>query len=485
MRKAISIFFALVGSMTSVARVSACVCGEYGTPPCAAYSRADAVFVGTVLSVNKEKPSENSWPMVRIEFGIDEAFKNISGKTVQVWASTDTDCSSKYEIGDRLFVYTHKDSTTKRWNIWDCDRTTSLDSADEDLSYARQAIKGLSKQGVSGMLRLNGYEVMPGMKVVVEKDQKKYTGKTDAQGRFNIELPASGNYTIRASVPFSAGALSRRSSVEEKTTEAESVFSYSVDLPKGECDYRELEVYTVDLKATAQISGKVVDQDGKACPSVMVYLYPGTPDQDFLRGGGESKQTDAEGRYSFEGLREGRFWLGVNLGRLPEVDSPYPTTYFPGVPDLATAAPIVLEQGQQLKLREFHLPPKLVEREVTGIMLWPDGTRVTRLSGDGPSTMGPSLSITDPHRLWYPLTSRRLDGTFTEITNKDGGFSFVGFEGYTYVIHVHAWDSQNRLLHTNVKYTIARENKPLTLVLSKPGYGEGEDAKAELGDPKQ
>ncbi|HLL14472.1 MAG TPA: carboxypeptidase-like regulatory domain-containing protein [Pyrinomonadaceae bacterium] len=457
--------------------VAACTCVEYGTPPCVAYGRADAVFVGVVTGIKEPaREAAGELPEALVSFSVEQSFKGVAASLVQVATLWGTSCDSSFQMGGRYLVYAHKNSSGGRLVIQACDRTALFEQASEDLDYIRSLTGSAPTQSIIGRVAEQKYSPLHGVNISVTGGGKSYQAVTDVEGRFNIEVSSPGSYKVRASVPFSAAVISYRPGVEARATERRTVFEYTVKVEKGQCDYRELEIHKVDLKATAEIGGRVTSVEGKPVPQLTVYLYPAMPGQTFSNSDYEFARTDGEGRYTFSGLRGGHFWVGVNPGRTPEVESPYPTTFHPGVPDVDAATTVILEDGQKLSAVNIRLPPKLVEREVTGLILWPDGTPVTRLSPDAVPGVGPVLSIRDPQRLWYPLNPRRADGTNTVTTDEQGRFSFIGFDGYTYVIHVHAFNAQDQVFHAKpVKLTISDQVKPLRLVLSLPGYGEGKE----------
>jgi protocatechuate 3,4-dioxygenase beta subunit len=456
---------------------AACTCVEYGAPPCAAYGRADAVFLGVVTGIEKPpaRAAAGELPQALLSFSVEQSFKGVVAAQTQVATLWGTSCDSSFEMGGRYLVYAHKSAGGGRLEILPCDRTALFEHASKDLDYIRSLTGSAPAQSIMGRLAEMKHSPLQGVKLSVSGGGKSYQGVTDGEGRFKIEVPQPGTYKVRASVPFSAGVISHSPGVEARPTERRTVFEYTVKVEKGQCDYRELDIYKVDLKATAEVGGRVTGVDGKPVPRLTVYLYPAMPGQKFSSNSYEFARTDDEGRYNFSGLRGGHFWVGVNPGRTPEVDSPYPTTFHPGVTDVNAATTVVLEDGQKLSNINIRLPPKLVEREVTGLILWPDGTPVGRLSPDAAPGVGPILSIRDPQRLWYPLNPRRADGTNTVTTDEQGRFSFIGFEGYTYIIHAHAFNAQDQVFHArHVRLTISGEVKPLRLVLSLPGYGESE-----------
>lgn len=480
----ISLALAFTFSPLLIVDVHACSCVEHGTPPCAAYWRADTVFIGYVMEITPPSNEQgSSLPQATLKFAVGEHFRGVKENVIEVGTLSGTSCDSPFSKGEHYLVYAHRDPATGRLSIWPCDRTTALAHAEEDLAYIRSLSKSAPKQLVIGRVSEGQYEALEGMKITVEGGAKKYETVTDAKGNYKVDVLRPGPYKIRAMVPFSAEAVGHRPGFKSKPTEKQTIVEYEVEVPKGQCDYREMHLYKVDLKATATISGKVLDPEEQPVAELTVYLYSATEGQDFSKGDYQHARTDAEGNYVFEGLREGNYWLGVNIGRMPEVNSPYPTTFYPGVPWAEQAKTITLEQGQKSVGKNVRLPPKLIEREVTGVLLWPDGSPVKRMSPDAHPDVRPSLSVRDPQRLWYPLNPSRADRTQTVKIDEKGEFSIIVFEGYTYVLTAHAWNAENKPLHAKAtKVTVIGDLKPLRLVLSLPGNGSEEEMKKELGE---
>jgi hypothetical protein len=68
------------------------------------------------------------------------------------------------------------------------------------------------------------------------------------------------------------------------------------------------------------------------------------------------------------------------------------------------------------------------------------------------------------------------EGKVTETIDEQGNFSFVGYEGYEYIIHAHALDSKGNLFHAkHQKIKIVENMQPLELKLSIEGKGDNKE----------
>jgi hypothetical protein len=469
-----------------VREARACSCTDYDIPPCAAYWAVDSVFTGLVTEVTTV-PSE-SWLSVGgdviVHFAVEQAFRGIKETKVEVVTHGEqSSCNMGFKAGQRWLVYA-SGTTNGRLATGPCIRTKRLPS-DQDLAYIMSVAGEYKPHSILGRIGKRQYEPFEGIKVIIEGGSNKYQTFTDSEGKFNVDLPQAGAYKVRLFVPYSAYVLNLSRGFDEiksNPTEKLTVAEYDVNLNAGQCDYRQIIAFEKDLKATAEISGKVLDSEGAPVSNQMVYLYPATAGQEFSSGGYEYARTDEEGNYTFTELREGRYWLGINLGRMPEADSPYAMTFYPGEQDRKKAAAIILNQGQKLSKRDIRLGPALVEREITGNIVWPDG-RPALAPPPGSESPGlrPNITLRDPEHLQYSLNPRRDDETLIVKVDDGGHFSFVGYEGYTYVIIADAYDAAGKQWHSKaLKLKIIEGVRPLTLVLSIPGYAGENELKKEL-----
>jgi hypothetical protein len=482
LRHLISFFLVFVLHALTTTNALGCSCIESEIPPCAAYWRADAVFVGSITAIiPPPQQLTKSLPEATLRLSVEEAFRGAAvGTILEVLTLSGTSCDSSFNIGNRYLIYGHRDSTSDRLHIPPCDRTKILSDAGEDLAYIRGLSRNAPIQTILGRVSDGRHDPMSNIPIKVVGAGKEYQAITDQEGRYRIDIAQPGMYRVRAFFPFAAVALDRPDFLGDPTEE-QTVLQYEVNITNGHCDYREIHVLKVDLRARAEISGNVVNTQNKGVPHLTLYLYPETA-QSASGGDYELATTDAEGNYSFKGLKAGRYRLGVNLWRMPDVSAPYPTTFYPGVPLPEQATILSLDEGQKLIERVIQLPAKLVEREVTGAIFWPVGKPAAKPSGSAPQAFGPMFSIRDPADLTTPLNPFREDRTITQKVDETGQFSFVGFEGYSYVIHVHASDSEGRIMHAkHVKVKVEGVMKPIKLVLSLPGYGErNEEIRKEL-----
>lgn len=82
---------------------------EYETPPCAAYWRTDAVFIGTLLKIERESEDPLALRSANtFHFQVEKSFKGVTGKRVE----TDISIGSCYDddqwkVGAKYLMYAH------------------------------------------------------------------------------------------------------------------------------------------------------------------------------------------------------------------------------------------------------------------------------------------------------------------------------------------------------------------------------------------
>src|SRR5687767_14824656 len=203
----IVISLACIPFVTGEAR--ACSCLEYDTPVCAAYWRADAVFVGLLRDKTPvDKTADTIIPHATLHFIVEQPFKGVAATQLNVETMSGTSCDMRFDVGKRYLIYASLDPhNNNQLFAGPCTRTNEAKYAEADLDYIRAVTQQGVKESIAGRFLLHRHVVMPGLKITVQGGDKTFETTTDEKGDFSVSLPASGNYKVRASVPFAADVM--------------------------------------------------------------------------------------------------------------------------------------------------------------------------------------------------------------------------------------------------------------------------------------
>jgi hypothetical protein len=222
---------------------------------------------------------------------------------------------------------------------------------------------------------------------------------TDDTGIYDIvELPA-GRYSISVSKPgFVSLSYGQRRPLQPGT-------------PLQLADGQQIKGVDFSLPRGSVVAGRVLDEEGDPMPGasvrVMRYQYM-QGDRRLMPAG--SAQTDDKGQYRVWGLMPGDYYVsavvrsgnfrgrGGGTGSAGEAEGEealaYAPTYFPGVPSVDEAKPVVLGLGQEVLEINFNLQLVRTSR-ISGRVTNPDGTAATSgnvtLIADAASTRGSPL----------------------------------------------------------------------------------------------
>lgn len=349
---------------------STCRCMEYGTPICAVYWRADAVFVGQLRDITP-RGTQSGPAVVMLHFIVEQPFRGITSATVDIETLSGTSCDIQFVKGGRYLVYAHRDLESARLSTHVCSGTTDLQFADEDLNYIRSVTQQGVSESIAGRVARMTYEPLAGVKIQVRNEDKSFETTTDKDGNYSVSLTGPGTYTVKVLVPSPVGLLTHGEDLLSKpqATDALTTLEYEVELGKSQCDYRELDVFPVDPHATAQISGSVLTASGQPVNKGFVSLLK-ADDSDHP----SFAKIEADGSFKFEGVAVGEYFLVLNpKNEAPgEKDPPYSRAFYPNATDASGATKIVVTEGLKLENLTLRVGPAWKARVVSGRVVGTD-----------------------------------------------------------------------------------------------------------------
>jgi hypothetical protein len=346
-------------------------------PVCEAYWQASAVFVGVVTGVREpprltpeeamKRAEAGEWPQRTFTFAVERPLRGVEGAQVAVGTGLGGgDCGYGFRVGERYLVYAYREQKTGKLSTGICTRTRPLARANEDLQYAN----GLSQAGAGATIfghvarerrvsheegDATEYQPLAGVWVEVEGAGKTVRAETDAAGNYVAAGLPAGEYTVKAGLPETliASGPEGKVRVEEKGCGVASFYA----------------------RSNGRLSGRVFDSEGRPAAKVSIRLSDAARGEMYFRGHTDYVTTDAEGRYQFKGIPEGRYILKLRFdGAETDTERPFPTVYHPDVSDAARATAVSIGEGEKVEDYDLHLPPAPAERTVEGVAVYPDGT---------------------------------------------------------------------------------------------------------------
>jgi hypothetical protein len=219
-----------------------CAEGKCAAPgsPNEAYKDATAVFVGQVKSIKemlveiKTLGHEVKVKHHTVTFSIKQAFKGVSGVTVEIETNEAfSESFYNFKQGEQYLVYAY--DIDGKFNVSICTRTKLSKYAEDEIECLR-ALSDEKQQGriYGQVVRLTrdfaqGFGsksagAMAGVKVVVEGHGNRFEFTTDAEGNYRANGLEPGSYKVQAVLPeHYKGGESR--SLEVKPASASKPFS--------------------------------------------------------------------------------------------------------------------------------------------------------------------------------------------------------------------------------------------------------------------
>lgn len=231
---------ALVLSFPNPAK--ACVPVGGVEPPCSAYWKADAIFVGVVSDItNAPREPGETFDKLLIHYSVEQPYRGVEGTEVKVATITGTECDTKFQEGEKWLVYARRNSATGRLEI--SARTGLYSRANEDLSYIRSLSGGHPESSITVRAFDYPYTPLQGIRIEIEGEGVKYQEVTDKEGQFKVPAVKAGRYLIRGIFPARTGITGHREPSKIKESKEYTLVEYLEEIEGGRCGYIELLVF--------------------------------------------------------------------------------------------------------------------------------------------------------------------------------------------------------------------------------------------------
>ena len=436
------------------ASVKGCVCFPLPTPY-KAYREAKAVFVGKVLSSKditaEEKVDDKSYTYYvrHFRFSVAESLKGLTNSEIETSAGRiDTDCYRGFTIGESYLIYADGDSL-ETLGTGACTRTNNLQFVSDELHYLHALMKGKPEPRIYGAVtrvdnditRATSARVVPieGVKIMIEGEGRKFEAVTNKEGLYSLNNVPDGRYKAK---PIVSDKRTYFPTEEEFVLSARPPSGDPFEVQQGITAYASFQIGWKN-----SISGRILDSEGnpieraKAAVVLASGASPLTIEED-------EDDDHQQGKYEFSGLTPGKYLLSVRI-RAPFADNERPTRfYYPYVENIDQATAITVGETESLE-RDIRLPPEYLVRQISGTLVWPDGSTLSR----GWVFLADLRDSADEKR--YDATS----------TDEFGRFSLQAFVGAEYWVHAESNSSEKG---EPIKIRVGNANDPLKIIIPFP-----------------
>jgi hypothetical protein len=219
----------------------------------------------------------------------------------------------------------------------------------------RERAEGV-RVSLRGSARINyPWAPVPNVKIRLEGDDQTHRAVSDAKGSFQFPSLAPGRYQVV---------------VESPGYENVSPWKDILVLPGGCGDL------PIQLAAKTQVRGRLLYSNGSPGAKLPVSMMYVAPDRKLGTSAVPTHTlTDADGYFSFDKLRPGRYLMGTNLpgGVAPQAFA-VPTTFYPGSFLWEEAKEIEVRVGEEVTELLYRLPDFGRKRKLTVEVVLEDGS---------------------------------------------------------------------------------------------------------------
>lgn len=410
-------------SLCAPSAVRACACSQAPPGACQGLQQGDVVFLGTVTSVENTSPSDISStaaapegqtqnsaaadasgntnpaaPITRYHFHVNERFAGPDTDDIDILSGGDDgDCGYRFKQGEQYVVFTQQELGGQLFATI-CNGTRPASGARALIPQLRAMRNGDRVASVFGVLRRSDPpflapvddpdDPLPNIALRLRSKYDRFSTSTGPNGIYTFYDVHAGEYSFTANLPV-------RMELTQKTlTGGLPPFK----IPNGAC-YE----YDVDALPTGHIRGSVIGPDGKPLKIASVELYRAGQYGD-TRPGLWGFQ-GFRGYFDFDHIGPGEYILVYNRINRKDPNSPFPRSFYPGTSDADNAAPIVLKDGQALKVA-LKVRDGYPTRPLKVHVKWEDGKppgNLTVMAKADDGTANPAAQKIDDGLFEFPL----------------------------------------------------------------------------------
>jgi hypothetical protein len=232
-------------TLSDAAQASQCI-ESPDVPVCAQFWRAKAVFVARAVKVLGTRDDEGSYPEDTLtKLRVRKIYRGEVPQEVFAYMTNGADGLPEYKKGHDYLIYASGfDAATRVVLTSVCIGSRELDKDDEELVELKRLAEGQGQMSLSGRaLRYEDEQPLPGLQVILTGNNRSFQTSTDEKGAFTFHPTQSGSYTVRIVIPFEAIVVHYYENIREDDTTEQTVLEYDIELPKGQCDYKEVQIH--------------------------------------------------------------------------------------------------------------------------------------------------------------------------------------------------------------------------------------------------
>jgi Carboxypeptidase regulatory-like domain len=297
------------------------------------------VFVGSISAIT---PAENDEKEIQII--PEEVFHGNPARPLTVITSQGT-CLPKLEVGDRWLFFLRQEKDKPIVLDYYGNDSIPVGDAQEQIETLRR-LKNIGNFGIVRGTVMQGRsfdgKTVPNAHVVArrESDGAQFVTSSDADGRYEFEPLAPGEYKITV----------------------DPVGSYRPDDAGAHVSGGACWNVTLSRSPHGRIGGHVRHADGSPVPNIGVVIM-GADNSWFIK-----HPADAHGYFSFDSLEPGQYVIGIDLlggstsafgsGAGPAWVPPTASVYYGGATDRSGALVITLAADEKRDDFDFIAPPQ-------------------------------------------------------------------------------------------------------------------------------
>jgi hypothetical protein len=332
-------------SLAVPSATEACSCYSSG-PACQAAWSADAIFSGTVRSIEVSEQFNGNRQVLEtvIRFDVEQRFLNVPPGPIEIVTDGLSTCSYRFTRGEKYVVYARR-LEDGRLTTSICSRTRPLAEAAEDVKYLSALPAARTGARVYG--RINEWVHHPADAEGVDHGPlENITVSIGSAGLVrDLVTDRNGEYELRG-LPLGSVSVSI-ATPHGFAPEAPRQFEVT--------DLRACIAADFTLRAESSAHGLVVDDAGRPLPGILVEavaeeLAGYKPDAIF-----EPARTDERGKFVFQRLPPGVYVFGVNVTKGRHTPPSGPATFLPGTAAVKDARVVELEPGDHTDLGALRL----------------------------------------------------------------------------------------------------------------------------------